>query len=515
MKSIIKKGIAFTLTVLMSVSMVGNALPGSSQMASVQAEEATYVAAINGTGGEMRAYIASKKDTVYEVTFDYYLKSDVEGTNAVVSFYPLNDKSQPNASVTIGDADVNQKKSATITYNTGTQGWLRLSIKNNTASAMFYVWNIVVKEAGTKIDPNSSNGNYDFKKQNGNWWNWDFEQYKSNTHLTVADDLNAATLQTGHKILPYSESLFVDMTTWSFQPVLAEAIDLHYKVKVNVALDAGSVPEMEFVLSNGTEVVRTEKVKGVLENDGRYNFDFELLPQQMAYEITATLSIVTEGNTKTQTKTYSMKEYCVSLLRSDDSSVYMGNLVADLLRYGGQTQIMFGKKDDITSGLSLNGYGKNGTIANLSEYVVEVLSGEQTNSSYKWKSASLVLSGIVTIRFKFAASDITNLKVKVSGTEYPIQEDKTGGFYYVDVPMIATDFDKIVKANFYVGDTQEPTGATLSYSVNTYLYRKQHAESQKQLLQALFNYGQSAEIYYAFINSEVVLDNDYEDNWEL
>ena len=66
-----------------------------------------------------------------------------------------------------------------------------------------------------------------------------------------------------------------------------------------------------------------------------------------------------------------------------------------------------------------------------------------------------------------------------------------------------------------MGDTQEPTGATLSYSVNTYLYRKQHAESQKQLLQALFNYGQSAEIYYAFINSEVVLDNDYEDNWEL
>ena len=204
-KRILTVGIAF----MMLVVCIGASMSDYIKMNHVEAEEETvYVAELSGTGGEIRAYIPSQKNTEYEVTFDYYLKSDVTGSNAVVSFYPLEASETSRASVAIGDTEVNRKKSATITYNTENQSWLRLSIKNNTQSTLFYIWNIQVKEAGTQINPSTSNGNYDFKHANGNWFNWTMLNYNSSALIYPADQKNASA-QTGHTVRKYADLDFL------------------------------------------------------------------------------------------------------------------------------------------------------------------------------------------------------------------------------------------------------------------------------------------------------------------
>ena len=388
-----------------------------------------------------------------------------------------------------------------------------ITARFETTGGEFYIWGIKLTEDGG--DGTNLLVNPDFTQGNGSWLGWTFtaDYGYSGKKMTTVEESKTAEETTQRKIVPYGMFASTDIATWSAEPILEETLDFNYKTAVTATMTDGTTPSMTFKMVSGGNIINAKTVSGALEDDGRYSFSFEVLPQQMAYNVIATLSVTTSSGVQIQMKEYSVKEYCAELLADENSDETLKDLIADLLRYGAQTQAAFGKTDTITSGLSdsMSGYGSEALLTNA-VYVSNLLSGDNT-ATYKWKSASLVLDGKVTIRLKFEASDISGLTVKIGADAYDIQT--SDGYYYVDIPMMATAFDKTITAQFFVNDVAQ--GATLSYSVNTYLYRKQNNETEGALLLSVYRYGQSADGYYAYLNPGTTesLDNEIADNWDL
>ena len=370
-----------------------------------------------------------------------------------------------------------------------------------------YVWNVKLTEKngdGTNLLKNS-----DFMQSGGTWIGWNIQ---GKGDIKTVEGSNEAGLTTNCEIVSYDSSLFTteneDLANWSVQPILQETLDFTYKTTLKEATEA--TPTMTFVMKNGSDIVKEETVSGTLIKDGTngYSFSLKVLPQQMAYTINATLNV----DDSTQTKVYSVKKYCATILANEDYSVYLKDLVVDLVRYGSETQTLLQKENTIKLGLNslMSGLGSNGVLANV-QCLTDLISGENSGT-YQWKSASLVLDGKVTIRFKFTASSIENLKIKVNDVDYDIKTAEK--YYYVDIPMAATAFGDTVQAKFYENDTQ--TGATLSYSVNTYLYRQKDSQNA-ELMQCIYKYGQSAEVYKEYMTNGTVLplDNELVDTWLL
>lgn len=475
-----------------------------------------YMAKMNSANQNLRIGqdISVEGGSTYKLSFNYYVVSGglIQGWLEVDS---------SNRKVVNTTAATGKQGVATVEYqvaNTATKMNVRFECQtyNSTNIGEWYIWGITLTKDGKDVTQLLQN--VDFTQGGGSWIGWSFFSKK----VTDVETSMAMEKQYQREIISYDSTLFdgtnSDIAVWSVQPILEEALDLNYKTSLKVQPDEGTKPIMTFEMLEGNEVLKAEEVEGVLHEDGKYRFSFEILPQQMEHTIRTTLKITTNGVEKQQTKEYSVKEYCGTILMNSNSSDYLKDIIADLLRYGGETQKMFGKEDTITKGLgkAISGFGSNGALVNIPNYITDLISADQTNETYKWKSASLVLDGKVTIRLKFTTSEeIENLEIKVNNVTYPIQADTSGQFYYVDVPLAATEYDCEIKAQFHVGENV--TGSTLKYSVNTYLYRKRNVDTQKSLLQSIYNYGKSAEDYSQYVLWGTIknLDNEISDNWNL
>ncbi len=520
MKNILKKCVLLLVAVLLAAGTVGTDLPALSTASRVEAAEDAdvpeYVAKLKGTytgvSGTEHKWVSvyqtagASEGATYRFRYSYYV---AEG-------------SYTKAVMWTGT----RTEAAAQSMNSGTQGTVELEFTAEAGESWFgakfecqpdttcYIWNVSLKKDG---DDKEILWNGNFKEGSGSWIGW----FIGGTKRTNKAESDEAVAEYGHEVLPYDSSLFdSDIADWSVEPRLETAVDLTYKTALKVEPVSGSTPTMSFVMTDGNDWKKEETVTGTLGSDGRYSFSFEVLPQQMAYTIKSTLAVVTASGKQMQTKEYSVKEYCTSILKDSGSQTPLKNLIADLLRYGRQTQKMFGIEDTITSGLesAISGFGNNGALADITDYITSPVSGDQTSSTYKWKSASLVLDGRVTLRFKFTTdADISNLTVRVNGADYTVGgtnaifHDENGGFYYVDFPVAANEHSEAVSAGFYVGGQQ--SGATLTYSVHTYLYRMKDRENQKDLLQAVYNYGQSAETYSQYMHAG--LDNELSDAWDF
>lgn len=452
-------------------------------------------------------YIDMKAENTYTLSYDLYVvqKGNLQGW---IGEYSSTDTSK--YAVAQGTDVAGTITSKTASFFVTEDKTVNVRFECN--GGEFYVWNVRLTVNGS--DDNLLT-NSTFEQGNGSWIGWTFTSAYgySNKKMTTVEESKTAEETTQRKIVPYGMFASTDIATWSAEPILEETLDFNYKTAVTATMTDGTTPSMTFKMVSGGNIINAKTVSGALEDDGRYSFSFEVLPQQMAYNVIATLSVTTSSGVQIQMKEYSVKEYCAELLADENSDETLKDLIADLLRYGAQTQAAFGKTDTITSGLSdsMSGYGSEALLTNA-VYVSNLLSGDNT-ATYKWKSASLVLDGKVTIRLKFEASDILGLTVKIGADAYDIQTGE--GYYYVDIPMMATAFDKTITAQFFVNDVAQ--GATLSYSVNTYLYRKQNSETEGDLLLSVYRYGQSADAYYAYLNPGAAefLDNEIADNWDL
>jgi hypothetical protein len=198
---------------------------------------------------------------------------------------------------------------------------------------------------------------------------------------------------------------------------------------------------------------------------------------------------------------YSVRQYCVSqLTRSSDAK--LKTMLSDLLVYAEKAQLYSGYKTDklVTEGLE--------DIMTPSTFTsVDASSNKQQISgtadpSVRWRSAGLRYETAMALYVKFSATDLEGLEVRVTKngvtTTYSAADfiDEGSDTYRINIRGIHfSQFDTEITARFYRNGEQ--IGQTLTYSVNTYIYRNQDTSNAalRELLRATYVYGESAKAY--------------------
>lgn len=232
----------------------------------------------------------------------------------------------------------------------------------------------------------------------------------------------------------------------------------------------------------------------------QYCFELAAItPQCMGDNISATLHASLNGTDCSVTKAqYSIKAYCVSQLGKTDDEL-LKTLLSDLLTYGAAAQAYTHYKTEslVTEGLSLTPSSYTALSGKTEEFV------GAADPDTAWRSAYLSLSNNVDLNLIFCAKDMEGLSVELSingrtetVTDFAPVEGQDGCYAITYHGILASEFDLPVSASFYKDGAQ--VGNTLNYSVNTYICSKQ-ADSDATLaalVQALYNYGKTANTYY-------------------
>lgn len=299
----------------------------------------------------------------------------------------------------------------------------------------------------------------------------------------------------------------------ALRPEITDSIAMTYQTIVSDKLT--EAPSMIFEGSEEDLIVQ-----GVQVGAKVWEFTYpEMYAQNMAQIVKATLQI---GD---YTKTYetSMLDYCAYVLGLEEGTAYtetqltdLKNLIVDLVQYGEAVQRYRGidaESDDLlTKKLEamISNYA-NDDLTDASDFgaltaVEKRLTLDENikdTDKYTWKNVRLVLGNQVKLRYEFVAADITNLTVKASigrdTYELEIHPTETNGIYTVDFDQIyAYEFAKPITVKFY--ESGEQVGATVHYSVNTYLftmtdYVAENETQLSQLLLAIHHYGTAAKLY--------------------
>ena len=281
-------------------------------------------------------------------------------------------------------------------------------------------------------------------------------------------------------------TLKVNAASLMAQPELKESITMHYTVMLGEHITG--TPIMKYVY-NGEEII----VDGTLVGNNTYTFALEdILPQDMGKIIDAYISI--DGTEITRYEGYSVRQYCLNQLAKTDDANLKALLVA-LLNYGTQAQGYFGSTDTaVNDGLDqslLTNYlaGKDYDASNPDGSVATPVTGNNSGD-YVWKAATLGLYDTIKIRVKFQATSVDGLKVIVNGTDEYTEFVSAGtNLWYVYIPVYAADFADSLVITFQNGT--ETVGATLTYSVNTYVkYAMDNGSAEvKPLVEAIYYYG--------------------------
>ena len=275
---------------------------------------------------------------------------------------------------------------------------------------------------------------------------------------------------------------------------LNENINMVYAVSIP---DGFENPHMVFNFLGETSSVNDYTVN----ESGEYCFELtKIVPQYMGENISATVYASCNGTAYSDTMAnYSVKTYCENQLAKFPNDAKLKTLLSDLLTYGAAAQVYTGYRADflVTDGLAL----VPSTYPALTGQQVS-FTGRRSDTA-DWKAATLLLSNELVIRFTFTAQSVEKLTVQCSLNSRAKTFDADDfiscgdGLWYVDFRGIkATEFDDTVTASFAQNGTQ--VGRTVGYSVNTYICSTQNSTAipgLAQLVQALYNYGKSAEEY--------------------
>ncbi len=318
----------------------------------------------------------------------------------------------------------------------------------------------------------------------------------------IADSLSKekiAEIQSAVDALDEVPALAFKGASLSLQHNLA----INYKVDKALFEDVGYTnPYVVFEL-NGVKT----KVSGYTVSGERYVFTFRnIAPDQMNDTIYATLHATYNGvEYASETREYSVVEYCYSMLElySGDEYSELRTLLVDLLNYGAASQVFTDYKTDALANADLTETQKQWATSNdpTLETVLDTAYATVENPSAVWKGAGLNLQESVSIRLKFIAENIEDLKVKItSGTKtWSIYSDKfidADGVYQVYFTGLdVSQMREKVYFTIYEGDT--PVSNTVCYSIGSYAYEKQNStiNGLSDLVVAMMKYGDSAYAY--------------------
>ena len=277
--------------------------------------------------------------------------------------------------------------------------------------------------------------------------------------------------------------------------VLSDDISMNYYV---TAPEGAENVYMTFEMNGETTVV-TDYTIG---QNGRYTFCFTgINAQKMGDNVSATVYATVDGKQVSAcVAEYSVRAYCVNQLNKYADDAKLVKLISDLLVYGEKTQIYQEYKTDklVTEGLELS----PSTFTQLDQSFDKFAVTGTADASSAFSGVTLVLSNKVEMRLVIKTADPAafTYRVNVAGMDYEytaadLMDAGDGKYYLYFDELKATTFDQSVTANI-LRDGQI-VGQTVTYSVNSYIYRNQNTEDAVlgQLLEAIYNYGHSAKEY--------------------
>jgi len=279
---------------------------------------------------------------------------------------------------------------------------------------------------------------------------------------------------------------------------LTSNIDILFWADIDEATAKGNDTYVTF---NGGEPVRYD---GMRTADGVsyavYRFE-GVLPQNMKDTVTARLYVRGE---LTDTRTYSVRDYCTAALNNSSSSTALKTLVSDLLVYGAAAQSYLGEGENyfVTNGVEgLTPSSDPTKLTTLtSPSVNDDLSREEKASV---KVAGLVLSNRIELYFDIVLpsgadpSDYTARLMLNGRMEESAIEEVDGVYraYFSDI--LASEIFTAGKVGVY--ENGKRISRTVSYSIADYIATVGDADSTdpalKALVRALYCYGISIHKY--------------------
>ena len=277
--------------------------------------------------------------------------------------------------------------------------------------------------------------------------------------------------------------------------VLSDDICMNYYVSVPAGAEN---VYMTFQLNGETTTVTDYTI----DANGRYVFCFAgINPQLMGDDICATVYATVGGKQITDcVAAYSVRAYCVSQLNKFADDDKLVRLISDLLVYGAKNQIYQGYKTDklVTEGLEL----KPSTFPGVDESENVLHVSGLAHKAVRYSGVTLVLGNKVVLRLTVQTNDpdaftytVSSCGVDTVYTGEDLVKVSDGKYYLYFDELKATGFDETVTAT--ISCNGENVSQTVTYSVNSYIQKNQNAEDEalRELVQAIYNYGRSADDY--------------------
>ena len=287
------------------------------------------------------------------------------------------------------------------------------------------------------------------------------------------------------------------------------SISLGENIKINTYLELQedvTNPVMTLWLDENNKTI----VNGSIQGDGRYKFDFDVASPQMSstiyYTITATKG---EAQLITETKTYSVREYCEAILNSDKSQE-MKNLAAQMLNYGAYSQIYFGYNIEDLANKNLESLGYSTILDSSVINQNAVVSFKEYDGDIKaqFTTNSLVFESEIALKYYVTLDDgVENAymayRVKDSDSSYTYVElTKSGNRYYakiegIKVPLLTDVYETFICIKN--GNEYQQISNTKYYSPECYataIYNNSTKQNMINAVVAMMMYCNAAKEYF-------------------
>ncbi len=264
--------------------------------------------------------------------------------------------------------------------------------------------------------------------------------------------------------------------TATVTPALSNSFNMSYEITGNEQVISNPVVEVTFDGQTTTQ-------------GSTFAFN-NILAHRLSDTITTTVTALNADHQLMQrTLTYSIKQYAKNWLGSGNTT--LNRLLSDMLYYGAAAQSLINyNTDDLASDVEGILPKTELDLDKLNSYKIEnVIEDAAAENGPAFKSAALVLDSELAIRFAFTGeAESVTIGDEVYGSEDFIAAN---GYYYIDFPVSAQNFDVVYKA-YFNGNADY----ALTYSVNHYLATKYKTTSPlADLYAAIYNYGVSADAY--------------------
>ncbi len=260
------------------------------------------------------------------------------------------------------------------------------------------------------------------------------------------------------------------------------------------AEQSGAVVKAQFGASAVKELTPVstsiEGASGKVENFNAYSVT-KIAPSHMGDEILVDYVVngVSVGGTK-----YSAKQYCVTMLSSDDAD--LRRVCIDILNYCAAAQNYVGYKTDALVNAGLDSYQSEASVSRtLNAVETNVVSG----SKVTFKRVAMLLTSTIVPKIRFEASDVSGLTFTVKANGSVVQTiteiGEEDGMYYIALDGLkASNYDDTLTI-------EGSDGSSMNYSIETFCKNVSEKNSSNtnlcNLLTAMVKYADGVANYIA------------------